>query len=135
MYNELKKINDKPEVYQYYTVEELWTNEHTSKHIINEPLFNSHLKEKSKQKFDEPKMYKVILHNDDFTPMDFVVEILMKIFNKTAAEATKIMLEVHKKGKGICGVFSYDIASTKVKQVTQNSKNREYPLQCSCEKV
>ncbi len=104
-----------------------------SENVINEPIHDSQLKLKSKEKLDEPKLYKVIIHNDDYTPMDFVVETLMKIFNKPAAEATKIMLEVHKKGHGICGVFTYDIATTKVYQVNQRAKQSEYPLKCSCE--
>jgi ATP-dependent Clp protease adaptor protein ClpS len=83
----------------------------------------------------EPKMYQVILHNDHYTTMDFVVSVLMKIFHKSAAEATKIMLDVHKKGKGICGVYICDIAMTKVAQVAKMAKEHEYPLRCSYEEV
>jgi ATP-dependent Clp protease adaptor protein ClpS len=83
----------------------------------------------------EPKMYQVILHNDHYTTMDFVVTVLMKIFHKSAAEATKIMLDVHKKGQGICGVYTCDIAMTKVSQVTKMAKESEYPLRCSYEEV
>ena len=82
-----------------------------------------------------PKMYKVILHNDDYTTMDFVVQILIGIFNKPAAEATRIMIDVHKKGKGICGVFTYDIAVTKVNQVHQTAADNDFPLKCSYEEA
>ncbi|TYQ15909.1 UNVERIFIED_CONTAM: ATP-dependent Clp protease adaptor protein ClpS [Acetivibrio alkalicellulosi] len=75
-----------------------------------------------------PKMYRVILLNDDYTTMEFVVEILISIFHKTATEATKIMLDVHEKGKGIVGVYTYDIAKTKIMQVEQIAKEREFPL-------
>ena len=83
----------------------------------------------------EPKMYRVILHNDHYTTMDFVVEVLMLVFNKPAAEATKIMLDVHKKGAGMCGVYTYDIASTKVTLVHNMAKRREFPLKCSLEEA
>jgi ATP-dependent Clp protease adaptor protein ClpS len=84
---------------------------------------------------DEPKMYRVILHNDDYTTMDFVVEVLMSIFHKPAAEATKIMLDVHRKGQGNAGVYTYDIAVTKMEQVHLEAKRREYPLRCSYEEA
>ncbi|HYA13842.1 MAG TPA: ATP-dependent Clp protease adaptor ClpS [Syntrophales bacterium] len=83
----------------------------------------------------EPKMYRVILHNDHYTTMDFVVEVLMLVFHKPAAEATKIMLDVHKKGAGMCGVYTYDIASTKVTLVHTMAKRREFPLKCSLEEA
>jgi ATP-dependent Clp protease adaptor protein ClpS len=83
----------------------------------------------------EPKLYRVILHNDDYTTMDFVIEILICVFHKPAAEATRIMLDVHKKGKGICGVYHYDIAATKVAQVHQLARQREFPLKCSLEEA
>lgn len=83
----------------------------------------------------EPKMYRVILHNDDYTTMDFVVEVLVCVFHKRAAEATKIMLDVHKKGKGLCGIYTYDIASTKVSHVHQLARKREFPLKCSLDEV
>lgn len=87
----------------------------------------------SKVDLDKPKMYRVVLHNDNYTTMDFVVDILVKIFHKPAAEATKIMLDVHKKGAGVCGVYTYDIASTRISQVHQMAKKHEYPLRCSME--
>jgi ATP-dependent Clp protease adaptor protein ClpS len=80
-----------------------------------------------------PRLYRVVLLNDDYTTMDFVVEILVQVFHKSPAEATKIMLDVHKKGSGVCGVYSYDIAQTKVAQVYRQAKQHSFPLQCSLE--
>lgn len=82
---------------------------------------------------DEPAMYRVILHNDHYTAMDFVIEVLMRVFNKPAAEATQIMMDVHKRGQGVCGVYTYDLAVTKVAKVHAMAKNRGFPLKCSCE--
>ena len=90
---------------------------------------------KNDQEIREPKMYRVILHNDDYTTMDFVIEVLISIFHKPAADATRIMIDVHKKGKGICGVYTYDIAATRVVRVHQLARRREFPLKCSLEKV
>jgi ATP-dependent Clp protease adaptor protein ClpS len=89
----------------------------------------------NKPQLDEPKMYRVILHNDHYTTMEFVVTVLMKIFHKSAAEATKIMLDVHKKGQGLCGVYTCDIAMTKVAQVAKLAKENEFPLKCSYEEA
>jgi len=83
----------------------------------------------------EPRMYRVILHNDHYTTMDFVVQVLMTVFHKPAAQATRIMLDVHKKGHGVCGVYTYDIASTKIAQVHFMARQREYPLKCSMDEV
>jgi ATP-dependent Clp protease adaptor protein ClpS len=83
----------------------------------------------------EPRMYRVILHNDHYTTMDFVVEVLISVFHKPAAEATRIMLDVHRKGIGICGVYTYDIASSKVSLVHSMAKEREFPLRCSMEEA
>jgi len=80
-----------------------------------------------------PKMYKVILHNDDYTTMEFVVEILTTIFNKQTEEATVIMLDVHKRGRGICGLYTYDVAVTKVAQVQHLAEKNQFPLRCSYE--
>ena len=87
------------------------------------------------QEIREPKLYRVILHNDDYTTMDFVIEVLVAVFHKPAAAATKIMLDVHKKGKGTCGVYTYDIAATKVAQVHHMARKREFPLKCSLEEA
>ncbi len=90
---------------------------------------------KTRPKTKKPSMYRVLLMNDDYTPMEFVVSILMKIFNKTADEATTIMLAVHKNGIGVCGVFTFEIAETKVTQVMNAAKRAQHPLQCTLEKA
>ena len=89
---------------------------------------------KPRPKTKKPSMYKVLLLNDDYTPMEFVVLILEKIFNKSKQEATDIMLHVHRKGVGICGVYTYEIAESKVTQVMDFSRSHEQPLQCTMEK-
>jgi ATP-dependent Clp protease adaptor protein ClpS len=76
----------------------------------------------------EPKMYRVFLHNDDYTTMDFVVEILTRVFHKTTDQAVEIMLQVHEKGKGLCGIYTYEIAQAKVDQVKMLAKQNEFPL-------
>ena len=85
-------------------------------------------------KTKKPSMYKVLLLNDDYTPMEFVIRILEGIFHKTGEEATRIMLHVHQKGVGVCGVYTYDIAETKVAQVVDIARRNEHPLQCTMEK-
>ncbi len=85
-------------------------------------------KEDTAVKFHKPKMYKVVLLNDDYTTMEFVVEVLIEVFHKSAADATQIMLDVHQKGKGIVGAYTYDIASTKIAQVEQLAAKRDFPL-------
>jgi ATP-dependent Clp protease adaptor protein ClpS len=89
--------------------------------------------EESRPDVKEPKLYKVILLNDDFTPMEFVVEILRLFFSLDQEKATRIMLNVHTKGKGICGVYTRDIAETKVAQVNQYARENEHPLLCTME--
>jgi len=84
---------------------------------------------------EEPKLYRVILHNDHYTTMDFVVEVLMKVFAKPAALATKIMLDVHRRGRGECGVYIYDVAVSKVNQVHAMARRRGFPLKCSYEAI
>lgn len=81
----------------------------------------------------EPKMYRVLLHNDDYTPMDFVVFVLEHFFNKSRSTAEKIMMDVHKKGVGVCGVYPHEIAETKTKAVQDAAKENEYPLLCTCQ--
>lgn len=81
----------------------------------------------------EPSRYKVLLHNDDYTTMDFVVEILVTIFHKNMAESEQIMFAVHKNGKAVCGVYSYEIAETKVHQVKQLAKKSGFPLLATLE--
>lgn len=89
---------------------------------------------KTRPKTKKPAMYKVLLLNDDYTPMEFVVHILEKFFNKNKQEATDIMLHVHRRGVGICGVFTYEVAETKVAQVMDYARINEQPLQCTMEK-
>ncbi|MBU2647449.1 MAG: ATP-dependent Clp protease adapter ClpS [bacterium] len=86
-----------------------------------------------KQKIELPKKYKVILHNDDYTPMEFVVEILIEIFHKDELTATNIMLNVHNLGRGVCGVYTYEIAETKIARVADLAQQYEYPLKASME--
>lgn len=93
------------------------------------------LKNDSSIKLQKPRMYRVILLNDDYTTMDFVVEVIVVIFGKSAVEATQIMLDVHKKGKGIVGIYTYDIARTKIMQVEEMARQREYPLQAVMEEA
>ncbi len=90
---------------------------------------------KSRAKTKKPDLYKVVLLNDDYTPMDFVISVLQHFFNKGNEEATSIMLEVHQKGVGIAGVFTYEVAETKVAQVSNFARQHEHPLQCTMEKV
>lgn len=89
---------------------------------------------KTKVKTKKPSLYKVILLNDDYTPMEFVVEALEHFFNKSHEEAMQIMLHVHQKGIGICGVFPYEIAETKATQVMDMARRHQHPLQCTLEK-
>ena len=81
----------------------------------------------------EPPMYRVLLHNDDYTTMEFVVEVLMYVFNKAPESAAKIMLNVHRKGVGVCGVFPHEVAETKVDTVHNLARESGYPLRCSME--
>ena len=89
----------------------------------------------TEQEVTEPPMYRVLLHNDDYTTMEFVVELLMYIFNKSLEEATRIMLNVHRNGKGVCGIYTYEVAETKVEMVHQLAKERGFPLKSTMEKV
>ncbi len=82
----------------------------------------------------EPPMYKVFLLNDDYTTMDFVVEVLMFVFQKSLEEATQIMLNIHKRGMGLCGIFSFEIAETKVDTVHMLARERDFPLKCTMER-
>jgi ATP-dependent Clp protease adaptor protein ClpS len=88
---------------------------------------------RERRKTKRPRLWKVIIHNDDYTTMDFVVEVLMKHFNKSVAEATQVMLQVHHKGSGIAGVYTRDIAESKVAHVTEEAKNNGHPLSLSAE--
>ncbi|MFV1982759.1 MAG: ATP-dependent Clp protease adapter ClpS [Thiohalomonadales bacterium] len=89
--------------------------------------------EEAKPKLKKPPMYKVVLVNDDYTPMDFVISILESFFGMNRERAIKVMLNVHNNGKGICGVFGRDIAETKVAQVNDYSRTHDHPLMCTLE--
>lgn len=91
--------------------------------------------EEAKPKLKKPPLFRVILINDDYTPMEFVVEVLELIFGMDRPKATRVMLEVHTKGKGVCGVFTYEIAETKVAQVTSYSQQHQHPLLCTLEEM
>ncbi|HEY8118611.1 MAG TPA: ATP-dependent Clp protease adapter ClpS [Methylophilaceae bacterium] len=82
-----------------------------------------------------PSMYKVILLNDDYTPMEFVVDVIQRFFSKTREQATQIMLKVHTEGAGVCGVYPHDIAETKLNQVIGYAREHQHPLQCTIEEV
>ena len=83
----------------------------------------------------EPELYRVIMWNDDYTTMDFVVEVLNDIFHKRYEEAVEIMLAIHEKGKGVCGAYTYEIAETKVQQTLKRARAREFPLRVTMEKA
>ena len=89
---------------------------------------------KTRPKTKKPSLYKVLLLNDDYTPMEFVVHVLERYFNKGRDDATRIMLHVHQKGVGICGVYTYEVAETKVTQVMDFARQNGHPLQCTLEK-
>ncbi|OFZ18540.1 MAG: ATP-dependent Clp protease adaptor ClpS [Bdellovibrionales bacterium RBG_16_40_8] len=90
---------------------------------------------KPEQKLAEPFFYKVVLLNDDYTPMDFVVHILQKFFLKNMEEANRIMMQVHQQGSGVAGVYSHEIAETKVYVVNEYSRKNKHPLKCTMEKT
>jgi len=93
------------------------------------------LVQEAKPKLKQPPQYKVVLLNDDFTPMEFVVEILETFFGMNRERATQVMLHVHTRGKGVCGVFSRDVAETKVTQVNDFSRQHQHPLLCTLEEA
>ena len=89
---------------------------------------------KTAPKTKRPSLYKVLLLNDDYTPQEFVVWLLQAVFNKGPEEAVRIMLHVHQTGVGVCGVFTFEVAETKVTQVTEFARQNQHPLQCTMEK-
>lgn len=91
--------------------------------------------EKTRQQVQPPALYKVILHNDDYTPMDFVIDVLTRFFNMQYEKASEIMLKVHYEGMAVCGVFTADVAETKVQQVSIYAKEHEHPLLCTMERA
>jgi ATP-dependent Clp protease adaptor protein ClpS len=101
----------------------------------NEPVGPTTVLEKREERLKPPPMFEVFLLNDDYTPMEFVVLVLQKFFGMGREKATQVMLKVHREGRGICGVFPKDVASTKVEQVAQFSKQQQHPLQCVMEEA
>jgi ATP-dependent Clp protease adaptor protein ClpS len=91
--------------------------------------------EEARPKLKKPPLFRVLLINDDYTPMEFVVEVLELIFAMDRPKATRVMLEVHTKGKGVCGVYTYEIAETKVAQVTSFAQQHQHPLLCTLEET
>ena len=96
---------------------------------------NDSVLEAKKAKVKLPPMYQVLLLNDDYTPMEFVVLVLQKFFGMTRERATQVMLKVHREGMGVCGVYPHDVASTKVQQVAAYSRKHQHPLQCVMEET
>jgi ATP-dependent Clp protease adaptor protein ClpS len=96
---------------------------------------NSGVVTQTKPRTKKPSLYRVLMLNDDYTPMEFVVYVLERYFNKSPEEATQIMLHVHQKGIGVCGVFTYEIAESKVNQVIDLARQHQHPLQCTMEKT
>ena len=88
----------------------------------------------TKPRTQKPSMYKVLMLNDDYTPMEFVIHVLVRFFGKSQEDATKIMLHVHQRGVGLCGVYPYEIAESKVTQVVDFARKHQHPLQCTLEK-
>jgi ATP-dependent Clp protease adaptor protein ClpS len=90
---------------------------------------------RTREKTKKPTPYKVLLLNDDYTPMEFVVLVLQRFFRMSMEDATRVMLQVHQKGVGVCGIFSYEVAETKVSQVIDFARQNQHPLQCTLEKA
>jgi ATP-dependent Clp protease adaptor protein ClpS len=100
----------------------------------DDPSRESGVATRTRAKPKKPALYRVLILNDDYTPMEFVVFVLEQFFNKSREEATSIMLHVHQHGVGVCGVFTYEVAETKVAQVLDLARRNEHPLQCTMEK-
>lgn len=98
-----------------------------------DPSHERDLAVKDRPKSKKPRLYKVLLHNDDYTTMEFVVQVLVEFFHKSRTEATHVMLHVHHKGLGVAGVYPYDVAQTKVAQVTEAARGNGMPLLCTME--
>ena len=104
-----------------------------SNHSHNHDDDDTLLLERTRPKLKKPPLYKVVMLNDDYTPMEFVVQVLEEFFNLDRTSATRIMLEVHTKGKGVCGVYNFEIAETKVAQVMSIAQQHQHPLLCTME--
>jgi len=113
---------------------DVWRAAHAPRRGNGGDETNISLITKPKENTKKPNLYRVLLLNDDYTPMEFVVVVLQRFFNKTADEATTIMLHVHQHGVGECGIFTYEIAETKVTQVMDFARKHQHPLQCIMEK-
>lgn len=100
---------------------------------MHDPDIKERVVSRTEEELREPSMYKVLLHNDDYTTMDFVVEILMYVFHKPLEEATRIMLNVHRQGIGLCGIYTYEVAETKVNTVDSLARENGFPLKCTME--
>ena len=100
----------------------------------DDPTVEGGIATKTRPETKRPSLYKVLLLNDDYTPMEFVVLVLERFFSKSREDATRIMLHVHHKGVGICGVFTFEVAETKVAQVIEFARQNQHPLQCAMEK-
>ncbi len=100
----------------------------------NDPGRGTAVITRTKTKTKKPSLYRVLILNDDYTPMEFVVYVLEQFFNKSREDATRIMLHVHQHGVGVCGVFTYEVAETKVAQVVDTARRHQHPLQCTMEK-
>ena len=112
----------------------LWSNTQCVTMSAHQPEIEQEIVSDTNEDLQEPPMYKVLLLNDDYTTMDFVVEILMYVFHKSIETATQIMLNVHRDGKGLCGVYTFDVAETKVLTVEALARERGFPLKCAMEK-
>jgi ATP-dependent Clp protease adaptor protein ClpS len=99
------------------------------------PGSDSVVQDRPEEEVREPEQYRVVLHNDDYTTMEFVVEVLVTVFHKDIISATRIMLDVHRKGRGLVGTYTYDIATTNAEQVHRLAREREYPLKCTVERA
>ena len=97
------------------------------------PGTGTEIQDRPDEEVREPEQYRVLLLNDDYTTMDFVVEVLIKVFRKNILTATRIMFDVHRKGRGLVGTYTYDIASTKAEHVHRMAREREFPLRCTVE--
>ena len=104
----------------------------TNRHDEDGPVIGAVTKTRVETK--KPSMYKVLMLNDDYTPMEFVVHVLERFFQKSRDQATQIMLHVHRRGVGVCGVYTYEVAETKVTQVMDLARQNQHPLQCTIEK-
>ena len=100
---------------------------------VNRPGTGTGVKSRERIFIEEPRQYKVIFHNDDFTTMEFVTEVLRQVFNKPADEAVTLMMKVHREGQAIVGVYSYDVAMTKASQATAKARQEGFPLRITCE--